>query len=184
MNSALNGQIRSFRGHTPSIGKNCMIDSSSVVIGDVILADDVSVWPMVVIRGDMHSIRVGKGTNIQDGSVLHITHDGPYTQGGCALTIGDYVVVGHQAMLHGCTINSHSLIGMGATVMDGAVVESNVIVGSHALVTPNQKLEAGYLYVGSPAKKVRALTEDEIAMLKYNAEHYIKLKDEYLATGQ
>lgn len=181
MSSALSGQLRPFRGHTPSVGQNCMIDSSSVLIGDVSLGDDVAVFPMVVIRGDMQSIRIGNGTNIQDGSILHITHDGPYTKGGYPLTVGNYVIVGHRVTLHGCTIGDHVLVGMGATVMDGAKVDSEVIIGSHALVTPNQKLGSGYLYVGMPAKKVRALTDEEKDMLRYNANNYIKLKDEYLA---
>jgi carbonic anhydrase/acetyltransferase-like protein (isoleucine patch superfamily) len=158
-----------------------MVDESSVVIGDVELGDDVSVWPLVAIRGDMHSIKIGRGSNIQDSSVLHITHAGPFTGDGFPLTIGEEVVVGHSVTLHGCTIENNVLVGMGAVVLDGAHVESNVIIGSGTVVSPGMRLETGHLYLGQPAKQIRPLKDKEIEFMHYAAKNYIKLKDEFLA---
>lgn len=173
--------IRTFKGMTPVLGERVFVDPSAVVLGDVTLGDDSSVWPLVVIRGDMHRIRIGHATSIQDGSVLHITHAGPFNPDGFPLTIGSHVTVGHQAMLHGCTIGDRVLVGMGAMIMDGAVVESDVIVGAGSLVPPGKVLESGYLYVGRPVKQVRPLTEDEKSYFTYTANNYVKLKDEHLA---
>lgn len=127
------------------------MDASAVVIGDVKTGDDCSIWPMTVVRGDMHKIRIGDRCSIQDGSVLHITHASDYNP-GVILVIGDDVTVGHKALLHGCTIGSRVLVGMGCIIMDGAVVEDEVIVAAGCLVPPGKTLESGYLYVGSPAK--------------------------------
>ncbi len=173
-------KIRSYQGMTPKLGARVLVDPSAVVLGDVTLGDDVSVWPLVVIRGDMHRIRVGARTSIQDGSVLHITHAGPYNPDGFPLLIGNDVTVGHQAMLHGCSIGDRVLVGMGSMIMDGAVVESEVIVGAGSLVPPGKTLQRGYLYVGRPVKQVRALTEKELSFFTYTAANYVNLKDKHL----
>lgn len=173
--------LRSFGGHTPSLGQRVLIDPSAVVLGDVELGDDVSVWPQAVIRGDMHRIRIGARTSVQDGSVLHITHAGPYNPDGWPLLIGADVTIGHNATLHGCTIGDRVLVGMGATVMDGAVVESEVVIGACALVTPGKTLRSGYLYAGSPAREMRALNDKELDYFRYSAANYVRLKDQHVA---
>ena len=150
-----------------------------MVIGDVEIGDDSSIWPMAVLRGDVNSIHIGSRTSIQDGSVLHVTHDHPAQPGGFPLSIGDEVTVGHNVTLHGCTIDNRCLIGMGSTILDGAVLEEHVLLGAGSLVPPNKVLEGGYLWVGSPVKRVRPLTVDEQIWFGYSAEHYVKLKNEY-----
>jgi carbonic anhydrase/acetyltransferase-like protein (isoleucine patch superfamily) len=173
--------LRSYRGHTPKLGDRVLIDPAAVVLGDVVLGDDVSVWPGAVIRGDMHSIRVGARSSVQDGSVLHITHASDYNPGGWPLTIGSEVTIGHNATLHGCTLGDRVLVGMGAIVMDGAVVESEVVIAAGALVTPNKILKSGFLYGGSPAREMRPLTEGELSYFSYSADNYVKLKDLHIA---
>ena len=175
------GNIRSFGGKQPEIGNRVLIDPSAIVIGDVTLGDDVSVWPQVVIRGDMHRISVGARSSVQDGCVLHITHAGPYNPDGWPLAIGCDVTVGHNATLHGCTVGDRVLVGMGATIMDGAVVEDDVVIAACALVTPGKRLRSGFLYGGSPAREMRALTEGEMDYFCYVAANYVKLKDEHIA---
>lgn len=174
--------IRSYKKHSPSIDGNTYIDDSAVIIGDVTIGSDVSVWPLTVIRGDVNSIRIGNNTNIQDGSVLHVTHDGPYeyNRGGYALNVGNNITVGHNVILHGCTIEDNCLIGMGSTIMDGAVIKSNTIIGAGSLVSPGKKLDEGCLYVGRPVKKVRELNQKEIESIQYSANHYVELKNTYL----
>lgn len=171
--------IRSFRDIIPSIGDNTYIDESAVVIGDVEIGVNCSVWPLTVIRGDINRIRIGDNTNIQDGSVLHVTHQGEYSPEGAELHIGNQVTIGHKALLHGCRIGNQCLIGMGSIITDNAVIEDRVIIGSGSLVPPGKVLESGYLYFGNPATRKRALTEDEIAYLSYVADHYILLKQHY-----
>lgn len=171
--------IRSFRGIDPVIGKNTYIDDSAVVIGDVVIGDDSSVWPLTAIRGDVNIIRIGKRTNIQDGCVLHVSHQGEYNPEGAELHIGDEVTVAHKVLLHGCRIGNQCLVGMGSIIMDNAVIEDRVMVGSGSLVSPGKVLESGYLYLGNPAKPRRALSEREIEMMSYLADHYIQLKNEY-----
>lgn len=173
--------VRTFQGMTPRFGERVFIDNDSVVLGDVELGDDCSVWPMAVIRGDMHRIRVGARTSVQDGSVLHITHASDFNPEGHPLTIGDDVTIGHKALLHGCTVGSRVLVGMGAIVMDGAVVEDEIIIAAGAVVTPGKTLESGYVYAGNPAKPLRALKDSERAFFAYTAGNYVKLKDQYLA---
>jgi carbonic anhydrase/acetyltransferase-like protein (isoleucine patch superfamily) len=175
--------IRTFAQLTPRLGERAFVDTSAVVIGDVEIGTDSSVWPLTVIRGDMHRIRIGKRTSVQDGSVLHITHAGPFNPDGFPLLIGDDVTIGHKVMLHGCTVGSRILIGMGSTVMDGAVVEDEVIIGAGSLVPPGKRLESGFLYVGSPVKQARRLTEKERSFFTYTAGNYVKLKDQHLAEG-
>jgi len=172
--------LRSFDNHRPLIGERVLIDPSAVVLGEVTLGDDVSVWPTTVVRGDMHWIRVGERTSIQDGSVLHITHAGPFNADGWPLDIGSEVTIGHNATLHGCRIGNRVLIGMGATVMDGAVVEDNVVIAAGALVTPGKRLESGFLSAGSPARQMRALSDREMSFFTYSADNYVRLKDKHI----
>jgi carbonic anhydrase/acetyltransferase-like protein (isoleucine patch superfamily) len=175
--------IRTFAQHTPRLGERAFVDTSAVVIGDVEIGTDSSVWPLTVIRGDMHRIRIGKRTSVQDGSVLHITHAGPFNPDGFPLLIGDDVTIAHKVMLHGCSVGSRILIGMGSIVMDGAVIADDVIIGAGSLVPPGKRLESGFLYVGSPVKQIRPLTDKEKAFFTYSAANYVKLKDLHLAEG-
>ncbi|MGD8378454.1 MAG: gamma carbonic anhydrase family protein [Gammaproteobacteria bacterium] len=172
--------LRAFRGIRPDTGQRCYVDDAAVVIGDVILADDVSVWPGAVIRGDVNRIRIGPRTNIQDGTVIHVTHDGPYSPGGFDTFLGEEITVGHKCLLHACHVGHRCLIGMGAIVMDGAVLEDEILLAAGSLVSPGKRLRGGRLYRGSPAREVRELTTDEKAMLAYSANHYVRLKDDYL----
>jgi carbonic anhydrase/acetyltransferase-like protein (isoleucine patch superfamily) len=172
--------LRPFEGYTPNIDPTSFIDSTALIIGNVSAGPDSSFWPMVVVRGDIHQIRIGARSNIQDGTVIHVTHDGPFNPGGYGTVIGDDVTVGHKVMLHGCTIEDRALIGMGAIVMDGAVVESDVVVGAGSLVPPGKRLESGFLYVGSPVKQIRRLTDRELAYFNYSARKYVELKDRHL----
>ncbi|AAG58401.1 gamma carbonic anhydrase family protein [Escherichia coli] len=175
--------LRPYRDLFPQIGQRVMIDDSSVVIGDVRLADDVGIWPLVVIRGDVHYVQIGARTNIQDGSMLHVTHKSSYNPDGNPLTIGEDVTVGHKVMLHGCTIGNRVLVGMGSILLDGAIVEDDVMIGAGSLVPQNKRLESGYLYLGSPVKQIRPLSDEEKAGLRYSANNYVKWKDEYLDQG-
>ena len=171
--------IRSFRGVSPRIGANSYIDESAVVIGDVEMGENCSVWPLTVIRGDINKIRIGDDTNIQDGSVLHVTHEGPFSPEGAVLHIGSQVTVGHKVLLHGCRIGNRCLIGMGSIVTDNAVVEDGVMIGSGSLVPPNKVLESGFLYLGNPVVKKRPLSDSEVEFLDYVANHYVLLKQSY-----
>ncbi|WP_248799721.1 gamma carbonic anhydrase family protein [Pseudomonas sp. MWU13-2105] len=175
--------LRTYQNLTPALGERAFVDRSAVVIGDVEIGADSSIWPLTVIRGDMHRIRIGQRTSVQDGCVLHITHAGPFNPEGFPLLIGDDVTIAHKVMLHGCTLGSRILIGMGSIVMDGAVVEDEVIVGAGSLVPPGKTLESGFLYVGSPVKQARALTDKERAFFTYSAANYVKLKDLHMAEG-
>lgn len=172
--------VRNYKDHTPKLAKGVFIDPSAVVIGDVELGQDVSVWPCAVIRGDMHKIRVGARTSVQDNAVLHITHASTFNTDGWPLTIGDDVTIGHNACLHGCTIGSRVLIGIGAIVLDGAIVPNDVVIGAGTLVPPGKTLESGFLYMGSPCKKARPLKDSEKAFFKYSAQNYVALKNEFL----
>lgn len=169
--------VRNYLNFSPAIEKGAFIDDSAVVIGRVSIGKDSSVWPLTAIRGDVHDIKIGNCTNIQDGSVLHCTSPDSYGPDGFPLTIGDDVTVGHRVVLHGCTIHDRVLIGMGAIIMDGSVIESDVIVGAGSIVSPGKTLESGGLYVGSPAKRVRELKQEELDFLIYSAGHYVKLKN-------
>jgi carbonic anhydrase/acetyltransferase-like protein (isoleucine patch superfamily) len=173
--------IRSYLELSPQFGPRVFIDPSALVIGDVDVGADSSIWPMVTIRGDMHRITIGERTSIQDGSVLHITHAGPYNPDGFPLIIGSDVTVGHKALLHGCTISNRVLVGMGAIVMDGAIIEEEVILAAGSIVPPGKILESGFLYRGSPAKKSRPLSDKERSFFSYSANNYVKLKDQHIA---
>lgn len=172
--------IKSYKQISPHIGEKVFIDDTALVIGDVTLGQDCSIWPMTVVRGDVNSIRIGKRSNIQDGSVLHVTHPHKTMPEGFSLTIGDNVTVGHKVILHGCHVHDNCLIGMGSTVMDGAVIHPYVILGAGSLVSPGKELEGGHLWLGSPARKVRPLTDDERKWIDYSASHYVNLKNDYL----
>ena len=171
--------IRSYQDKTPTIGEGSYIDESAVVIGDVVIGKNSSVWPLTVIRADINIIRIGDSSNIQDGSVLHVTHRGEYSPDGAALHIGDQVTVGHKALLHGCRIGNRCLIGMGSIITDNAVIEDHVISGSCSRVPPGKRRESGYLYLCNPAVQKRALSEKEIEYLSYVADHYVLLKQNY-----
>jgi carbonic anhydrase/acetyltransferase-like protein (isoleucine patch superfamily) len=173
--------IRSYQGQRPQFGEKVYVDPAAVVIGDVQIGADSSVWPYAIIRGDMHRIRIGARTSIQDGSVLHITHASDFNPAGHPLIIGDDVTVGHSVNLHGCTIGSRVLVGIGSTVLDGAIVEDDVVIGAGTLVPPGKRLESGFLYVGSPCKQARPLKDSERAFFKYSAGNYVKLKDIHIA---
>ncbi len=176
--------IRPWKGITPTLGERVYVDPASLVLGDVTLGDDSSVWPMAVVRGDMHRIRIGARVSVQDGSVLHITHASDFNPGGFPLTIGDDVTIGHKAILHGATLGSRILVGMGAIVMDGAVVEDEVIIAAGAVVTPGKRLESGHVYAGNPARALRPLKEKERDFFPYTAGNYVRLKDDYLAAQE
>ena len=174
--------IRSFENKAPHCGEGSWVDESAQVIGDVVLGADCSVWPCAVIRGDMHQIHVGDRVSVQDNAVLHITHDSRFNPGGYGLSIGSDVTIAHQAMLHGCTVGSRVMIGMQAMVMDGAVIEDDVILAAGSLVPPGKRLRSGWLYRGRPAEPVRELTSEEREFLTYVAGNYVKLKNRYLSS--
>ena len=174
--------IRSYRNVLPTLGPRVFIDPQACVIGDVVLGQDVSIWPFTVVRGDVNFIRIGDRTNVQDGSVIHVRHDGPHAKrGGFATHIGSDVTIGHKAIIHACTIEDAVLIGMGAVVLDGAVIRKHGFVGAGALIAPGKEVGEAELWLGNPAKKVRVLRDAEIEALYYSAGHYVRLKDEYLA---
>lgn len=178
----MNDSVRHFQGKSPSLGQRVYIDPKAVVIGDVSLGDDVSIWPMAVLRGDVNSIKIGHACSIQDGAVLHVTHDGPYTPGGQPLILGQGITIGHKAVLHACTIDDFCLIGMGALILDKVHIQRHVMVAAGSLVAPGKVLESGYLYLGNPAKKIRKLTDKELESFEYSAQHYVRLKDKHLAS--
>ncbi|WP_312464479.1 gamma carbonic anhydrase family protein [Pantoea endophytica] len=173
--------LRPYKNHFPQQGDRVMIDNSSVVVGEVQLDDDVSIWPLVAIRGDVNKVVIGKRSNIQDGSVLHVTHKSSSNPEGYPLIVGEDVTVGHKAMLHGCTIGNRVLVGMGSILLDGVIVEDDVMIGAGSLVPQGKRLESGYLYLGSPVKQVRPLSEAEIAGLLYSSNNYVGWKNEYLS---
>ena len=173
--------LRPYLGKLPELGPRVYVDPAAAVIGDVVLAEDVSIWPMTVVRGDVNFVRIGARTNIQDGSVVHVSHDGPHSRlGGFATVIGADCTIGHKAVIHACTIENEVLIGMGAIVMDGAVVKKHAFVGAGALVSPGKVVGEGELWMGNPAKFVRRLSEEQIEGIRYSAQHYVRMKDRYL----
>lgn len=176
----LHPNIRKYLGVSPTLGNNIFVDPSSIIIGNVHLGADVSVWPLVAIRGDVNSIRIGDRTNIQDGSILHVTGKSSYNPNGNPLLIGNDVTVGHKCVLHGCKLGDRILVGMGAIVMDNAIVENDVLIAAGSVVPPNKTLVSGYLYKGNPVKQARELNENEIKFLKQSALNYVELKSNYL----
>ena len=175
--------IRSFEGLRPRIAADAWVDRTALVIGDVEIGAGSSVWPMTVVRGDIHRIRIGAATNVQDGSVLHVTHDSRFHPGGFPLTVGDQVTIGHKVMLHGCEIGDRCLVGMAAVVMDGAVLEPGVVLAAGSLVAPGKVLKGGWLWRGSPARPVRELTPEEREFFLYSAENYRRLAQRYRDGG-
>jgi carbonic anhydrase/acetyltransferase-like protein (isoleucine patch superfamily) len=165
---------------SPVIGERIFLHPSCQVIGDVRIGDDSSVWCNTVLRGDVNRIVIGRGTNVQDLTMGHVSHRVPEKPEGSPLLIGDRVTVGHAVILHGCSIGNECLIGMGSIIMDDVVIPDRVMIGAGSLISPGKVLQSGMLYVGRPAKALRALTAEEIAYLKQSAEHYMELKDSYL----
>jgi carbonic anhydrase/acetyltransferase-like protein (isoleucine patch superfamily) len=174
--------VRSYKGITPTLGARVYVDPAATVIGAVELADDVSIWPCAVLRGDVQRIRIGARSNVQDGAVVHVTHDGPYSPGGFPTLVGEGVTIGHGAVIHACTIEDYCLIGMHSTVLDGAVVKKYGFVGAGSLIPPGKVVGERELWLGNPAKFVRLLTDKQVEQLQYSAEHYVRVKDDYLAS--
>ena len=173
--------LRRYLEHFPRLGARAYVDPAASVIGAVELGEDASVWPGAVLRGDVNFIHVGARSNLQDGCIVHVTHDGPQgPAGGIPTLIGADVTVGHGAILHACTIGDACLVGMGAIVLDGAQVEDNAFVGAGAMVPPGKRVRSGELWLGSPAKCVRRLAPAEIDYFLYSAQHYVRLKEAYL----
>jgi carbonic anhydrase/acetyltransferase-like protein (isoleucine patch superfamily) len=176
--------VRSHAGLQPKIAASVYIDPDATVIGDVELGEGSSVWPMTVIRGDIHRIRIGARTSVQDGSILHVTHAGPYNPDGFPLLIGDDVTIGHKAMLHGCTIANRVLVGMAAVIMDGAIVNDEIIIAAGTLVPPGKVLESGFLYMGNPVRQARPLSEREMKFFRYTSKRYVDLAAKYLEESE
>ncbi|MBK9161469.1 MAG: gamma carbonic anhydrase family protein [Nitrosomonadales bacterium] len=172
--------LSNYLNTSPALGDRVYLHPSCQVIGDVIIGDDSSVWCNAVLRGDVNRIVIGRGTNVQDLSLGHVSHKSVDKPEGSPLIIGDHVTIGHSVVLHGCTIGNECLIGMGSIILDDAVIHDRVVVGAGSLVTQGKVLESGMLYMGRPAKAVRKLTEEELDYLRYSAEHYMRLKDDYL----
>lgn len=172
--------IRKYQGIAPTLGREVYVDELALVIGQVTLGDDASIWPFAVLRGDVNKIIVGARTSIQDNTVVHVTHDGPYTPGGVPTIIGDDVTVGHSVTLHACTIGNRVLIGMGAIVLDRVVIEDDVMVAAGSLVSPGKRLKSGWLYKGSPAAPARELSASELDNLRYSAQNYVRVKNQHL----
>lgn len=166
--------VLSYRGKSPKIASSVFLAENAVVIGDVEVGEDSSLWYGVVVRGDVNYIRIGRGTNIQDNSVVHVTHQTHPT------LVGDFVTVGHRVILHGCKVGNYVLVGMGAVVMDGVEIEDYVLVGAGALLTPGKRFPSGVLVAGFPAKVVRDLRQEEFTLLETSAKNYIQYKNHYL----
>jgi carbonic anhydrase/acetyltransferase-like protein (isoleucine patch superfamily) len=171
--------IRPYLDSKPKIDASCYVDDASIVIGDVVLADHVSVWPFAVIRGDVNSIKIGKHSNVQDHCMLHVSHKNDAKPNGSPLIIGEDVTIGHHVTLHGCTIGNRVLVGINSIVLDDVIIEDDVMIGAGSLVPPRKRLESGYLYVGSPVQQVRPLTDKEKEFLTYSARHYVKVANNY-----
>ena len=172
--------IQQFKQHCPHIAKGVYVHPSATIIGQVTIDENCSVWPGAVIRGDINFISIGKNTNIQDLSILHVNHRSKDDPEGSPLIIGNNVTIGHAVILHGCTIADECLIGMGSIVMDKVVIGKHVLLAAGSLVSSGALLESGHLYMGRPAKKVRPLSATEIESLLESAHSYVQGKDEYL----
>lgn len=173
-------KLRSYNDIYPTINARVYVDDAAVLYGDITVGEDSSIWPLVAARGDVNTITIGKRTNIQDGTVLHVTRKSPSNPLGNPLVIGDDVTIGHKAMLHGCALGNRILVGMGAIIMDGAIVEDDVFIGAGTLVPPNKTLQSGYLYVGNPMRQARPLKPSEQEFLTISADNYVKLKNQYI----
>ena len=171
--------IRNFQTHTPTVHETAFVDDTAVLIGAVTVARDASIWPMSVARGDIGTICIGERTNIQDGVILHTTVASRFSP-AYHLNIGDEVTVGHAAVLHACEVGNLCLVGMNATVLDGAVLEPYTMVAANALVPPGKHLTGKFLWAGVPVQKMRPLKDEELEFLVYSAVHYVELKNQYL----
>lgn len=171
--------IRNFNHLCPNIAETAFIDESALVIGDVEMGEYSSVWPMAVLRGDINKIRIGRYTNIQDGTIIHVNHASEFDPKGSTIVIGEEVTIGHRVVLHGCTIKEQCLIGIGTIIMDHVLVHPKTMIGANSLVPPGKELEGGYLWLGSPVKKVRPLTEQELSYFQYSAHHYARLAEQH-----
>jgi carbonic anhydrase/acetyltransferase-like protein (isoleucine patch superfamily) len=176
--------ITSYLDTAPDIGNGVFLHNSAQVIGDVTIGEDSSIWCNAVLRGDVNRISVGRCSNVQDLAMCHVSHKTPQKPDGSPLIIGDFVTIGHSVILHGCTIGNQCLIGMGSIVMDDVTIQDKVMIGAGSLVPPGKTLESDMLYIGRPAQAVRALTAEEIAYLRYSAEHYVRVKNNYLHQDQ
>lgn len=166
--------LRAYRGILPTVAPGAFIEATAVVIGDVVIGSESSVWFQAVVRGDVHHIRIGHRTNIQDLSLLHVTHDTH------PLNLGDDITIGHHVVLHGCTIHNRVLVGMGAIIMDGVVIEEDCIIGAGALVTEGRTIPSNSLVLGSPARIKRTLTDEELQWIKDSAQNYVRYAQDYL----
>ncbi len=175
--------VSNYLDTSPILGERVYLQDTAQLIGDVHVGADSSVWCNAVLRGDVNHIRIGRCSNVQDFAMGHVSHRNDKKPLGSPLLIGDYVTIGHSVLLHGCAIGDECLVGMGSIVMDDVIVQPRVMIGAGSLVPPGKTLESGYLYVGRPVRRVRALTADEIAWLRYSAEHYVRVKDNYLVQG-
>lgn len=171
--------IRAFQGNQPTIDPSAYVDDAGLVIGDVVLGENVSVWPGAVLRGDVNSIRIGKDTNVQDLCCLHVSHKRDSDPEGAPLIIGERVTVGHSVVLHACTVGNECLVGIGSIVLDRAILEDRVMVGAGSLVPPGKRLKSGWLYLGRPVKEIRPLSQEELDHFAYSAQHYIRLMRKY-----
>jgi Carbonic anhydrases/acetyltransferases, isoleucine patch superfamily len=169
----MSGLILPFKGTLPTIADDCFIAPNATVIGDVVIGGGTNVWFGCVIRGDVHEIRIGERTNIQDGTIVHVTG------GKFGTYIGSGITIGHGAVLHACTLEDGCFVGMGATILDGAVVESGAMVAAGAVVTPGKRVKAGELWAGNPAKLMRALRPEDAAWFPVSADNYVKLAGQY-----
>jgi carbonic anhydrase/acetyltransferase-like protein (isoleucine patch superfamily) len=175
--------IRTFENITPQLAAGVYVDETALVIGDVQIGPDSSIWPFTVVRGDVNQIRIGARSNIQDHTTIHVTHKSHYKPDGVACMVGDDVTVGHQAVLHACHIANNCLIGMGSIIMDNVQVGEYTIVGAGSLITENTMLEGGYLWIGRPARRLRALSEEERNYIVYSAQNYVRLKQRHQETS-
>jgi carbonic anhydrase/acetyltransferase-like protein (isoleucine patch superfamily) len=175
----LHHPLRPFLGQHPQIDASCYIDSMAVIIGDVHLAENVSVWPFAVIRGDVNQIRIGANSNVQDHCMLHVSHKTAHKPEGSPLIIGEHVTIGHHVSLHGCQIGNRVLIGINSVVLDDVIIEDEVMIAAGSLVPPRKQLKSGYLYVGQPVQAQRPLSADERNFLRYSAEHYVKVMQQH-----
>ena len=172
--------LRAYRDRFPALGERTYVDPAATVIGDVVLGDDVSVWPQTVIRGDVNFIRIGARTNLQDGTVVHVSHDGPHAKlGGFATVIGEDVTIGHKAIIHACRIGAAALVGMGAIMLNGARIGNHCLVGAGALITEGKEFPDNSMIVGAPARRVRDVREDEQRLIAFGADVYVKRHRQY-----
>lgn len=175
---AQTGLILPYRNVTPKLGKDVFVAPSASVIGDVVLGDRVNIWFGAVLRGDMHEIRVGDRSNIQDNAVVHVA------KGRSGTYIGSDVLIGHGAIIHACTLGNNAFIGMGSIILDGAVVEDGAMVAAGAMVTPGKRVKSGELWAGSPAKLFRTLNDEDFAGFKHAIDDYLELAANYLGIAK